>query len=345
MKTRFPLVPLIAIALAGPPGVAQATEKAMHNDMDGDGRSDLVWTSIQTGWCADLGTYCSYWAIYVYSYAKNVSFNVYASLPKDLYTYSSFLNDKPPVLAYGDSTYDSRRSALLVRNPSSGVDYSTYPVDPNTSGNMWMKAVKFTGTADWRAVGAGDFNGDGVADLLYRNARDGSNKIQSNAGLANPWTTLSLPLVALSWNVVGIGDFDGDGRSDVLWRNPTTGQNSVWRSANRDTKLPIATLGSDWKVAAIGDFNGDKHSDIFWRNTRTGADVIWKSANSQTQQSAFQVTDLTWDVASSGDYNGDGKWDVVWRNSVTGSNVLWKSANRDTRITLPTMQPGWTLLM
>ncbi len=344
MEFRLPTT-LLAVALYGAFGPAQATETAMHNDMDGDGRSDLIWARQTSGWCSEIGAYCTYWGVYIYNYARNVASNVRAALPADLYTLNSFLNDKPAVLAYSDATYNIRRSALVVRTQSSGVDYSLYPVDPYTDGWLWMKAVKFTGGADWRAVGAGDFNGDGIADLLYRNARDGSNKIQSKAGMANPWTPLSLPAVALSWIVAGIGDFDGDGRSDILWRNSSTGQNSIWRSGNQSTKMTVASVPQlDWIVATIGDFNGDQHSDVFWHNTRTGQNSMWPSANSSAKQVLFTV-DTVWKLAGTGDFNGDGKWDVVWRNSATGANVLWKSANRDTRTTLPSMEPDWTLLM
>ena len=39
----------LALALPGICGVAQGAELFVHNDLDGDGRSDLVWRNANTG--------------------------------------------------------------------------------------------------------------------------------------------------------------------------------------------------------------------------------------------------------------------------------------------------------
>ena len=77
----------------------------------------------------------------------------------------------------------------------------------------------------WHAAGAGDFNGDGNADILWQND-DGTPAIWlmngtsfiGGGGLANPGP---------SWHVAGAGDFNGDGNADILWQNDD-GTPAIW---------------------------------------------------------------------------------------------------------------------
>src|SRR5262249_17479190 len=73
-----------------------------------------------------------------------------------------------------------------------------------------------------------DADGDGKADVLWRNKTTGQNYLWVMNGLtvANQGY---LPSVAdPNWKVAGFGDYNGDGKGGVLWRNDTTGQNYLW---------------------------------------------------------------------------------------------------------------------
>ena len=108
---------------------------------------------------------------------------------------------------------------------------------------------------DWKIAGAGDFNGDGKADILWRND-DGRVNIWlmdgANVLAAGPVSTY--PTVDNSWKISGTGDFNGDGKADILWRN-TNGSNSVWEmnGANVTTASltnPYPIIDNTWKIAA-----------------------------------------------------------------------------------------------
>ena len=72
---------------------------------------------------------------------------------------------------------------------------------------------------NWQVAGTGDFNGDGLDDILWR-ANDGTTTNwlgQANGGFADNWNVFNRN-PATNWQVAGTGDFNGDGRVDILWR-------------------------------------------------------------------------------------------------------------------------------
>src|SRR2546423_1810436 len=77
-------------------------------------------------------------------------------------------------------------------------------------------------------MGTGDFDGDGKADLLWRNTTDGNNAIWLMNGSTVSATSVIQAVVDLLWTIVAVGDYGGDGRADILWRNTSTGESVIW---------------------------------------------------------------------------------------------------------------------
>ena len=104
----------------------------------------------------------------------------------------------------------------------------------------------------WQVQGIGDFDGDGKADILWRNSSTGENYIYLMNGLtiARPGSINSVSDQA--WQVNGIGDFDGDGKADILWRNSSTGENYIWRMNGLSTasqgSVNFVDPASGWQV-------------------------------------------------------------------------------------------------
>jgi 6-phosphogluconolactonase (cycloisomerase 2 family) len=118
-----------------------------------------------------------------------------------------------------------------------------------------------------------DFNGDGRADILWRDA-SGTLALWLMNGTGVISSSL-VGTVTLDWTIVGIGDFNGDGRADILWRH-SSGSVAVWLM-NGTTVSTAGMLGivtADWTVAGIQDVNGDARSDVVWRHS-SGAVSIW----------------------------------------------------------------------
>jgi hypothetical protein len=196
------------------------------------------------------------------------------------------------------------------------------------AGGLWFGAAYGAGV-----VATADFNGDGRADILWRNQGSGGtgeNYLYPMSGTqVLPAEGFLRTVVDQSWQVVGIGDFDGDGRADILWRNSVTGQNYVYFMDGvtiRPNEGFIRTVADqNWSVAGVGDFDGDGKDDILWRNSSTGENYIYLMNGTAIAGEGFirTVTDQNWRVAGVGDFDGGGKADILWRNSSTGQNYLY----------------------
>jgi hypothetical protein len=76
----------------------------------------------------------------------------------------------------------------------------------------------------------GDFDGNGVPDLVWQN--DSTRQVtvwymggrQGNTFLGSNWLAGDTP----GWTVVGAADFNGDGKPDLVWQNDSTRQVTVW---------------------------------------------------------------------------------------------------------------------
>ena len=80
---------------------------------------------------------------------------------------------------------------------------------------------------DWAIAGVGDFNGDGLADVLWRNQDGRIGTWLSVEGGRFAVHEPSIFHVSLDWRIVGTGDFNGDGIADILWRHEG-GQIGTW---------------------------------------------------------------------------------------------------------------------
>ena len=87
----------------------------------------------------------------------------------------------------------------------------------------WWAAIR---VSSWHVKGAGDFAGDGHADILWQND-DGQAAIWFMNGTTTSSQTLAGSNPGPSWHIRGVGDFNGDGHADILWQNDN-GQADIW---------------------------------------------------------------------------------------------------------------------
>jgi len=158
--------------------------------------------------------------------------------------------------------------------------------------------------SEWIASGIGDFDGDGLSDIMWRNTELPRNRIWLMDGFT-PKERNAIPNLSNDWEMVGTGDFDGDGNSDLLWRNESKGQNRIWlmNGLAVSERSAINNLGpSSWKLGAIEDFDSDGKDDIVWRNISTGQNRIWLMDGVTRKQGASFTSelDLNWTIIGAG---------------------------------------------
>jgi Ca2+-binding RTX toxin-like protein len=288
------------VAAAAGGGVELTFVKQVHNDFNGDGRSDILWRN-------DDGTVRDWLGQANGGFTGNTA-NLNIAVGNDWH-----------VAGTGDFNGDGR-SDILWRNDNGTVRDWLGQSNGGFAGNTANLNIAVGN--DWHIAGTGDFNGDGRSDILWRND-DGTVRDwlgQANGGFTGNTANLNIA-VGNDWHIAGTGDFNGDGRSDILWRNDDGTVRDWLGQANggfigNTANLNIA-VGNDWHIAGTGDFNGDGRSDILWRNDDgTVRDWLGQANGGFTGNTANLniAVGTDWHIAGTGDFNGDGRSDLLWRS-------------------------------
>jgi hypothetical protein len=152
---------------------------------------------------------------------------------------------------------------------------------------------------DWKVAGIADFDGDGKADIFWRNI-NGANAIWLMNG-PQVKQVLNVAGLGTDWSIAGIADFDRDGKPDLLWRN-IGGYNGIWfMNVNAVQRIAnVAGVTPDWRVVGVADYNGDAFPDILWEQTVNGTRVVWMlNAGAYQSEAVLPGTgDIGWQVVN-----------------------------------------------
>jgi hypothetical protein len=284
----------VLILLAFPLGANAQSGITALPDLNGDGKSDLLWNNPSNGqtvaWLMD-GT-------------SAISSSALLADPAWKVIKTADLN--------GDGNTD-----LVVYNASTGQTVAWIMNGTTISG--WTLLLT---TPDWKVTEAADLNGDGKSDLIWYNASTGQTAAWlMNGATATSWTVL---LTDGDWKVVATADLNGDGKSDLIWHNESLAQTAAWiMNGTNAVSWSVLLSAADWKIAATADFNGDGKSDLLWYSASIGQTAIWLMNGTNTVSWTVLPSDSNWKVAATADFNGDGKSDIVLGNSTTGQKIVW----------------------
>jgi hypothetical protein len=215
---------------------------------------------------------------------------------------------------------------LLWRDTSGNV--AIWEMNGTSVLNQNSAFVANVPTPQWSILGTGDFNGDGLGDILWQDSSGNVAIWEMNGTTILNQNSSFVANVPSQWSIKGTGDFNGDGKADILWQD-SSGNVAIWEMngttiLNQNSSF-VANVPGQWTIKGTGDFNADGKSDILWQDS-SGNVAIWEMNGTTilNPNSSF-VANVPgqWSLLLTGDFNGDGMSDILWQD--TSHNVaIWE---------------------
>lgn len=274
-----------------------------RDDLDGDGRSELLWIDGRNS------------RLLIQPAAEGAPVR------------SLGFGDGEMLAVVADLDGD-RRQDLVWHDPATGrtsyTPASLLAVAPQTR-------IELLSDRSWLPVAGGDLDGDGRADLVWTNEASGETHVWLVVDAARGVTAgvRATILADADWRVVAVADLDGDFRADLLWRNGTSGEAAYWLMAGitrREERSLPAPAG--WRIVAAGDVDADGRADLLWINEGERANALWVM-DEPGRAPALERTllaDTDWRLVAAVDGDGDARADLLWRNRLDGRTAIWRMA-------------------
>ncbi|WP_437913743.1 VCBS repeat-containing protein [Sorangium sp. So ce302] len=199
----------------------------------------------------------------------------------------------------------------------------------------------------WEAVNAGDFNSDGMADVLWRNIDQNLVAIWLMEGsqLLSPGPIIPGP-IGQGWKVIGVSDLNRDGMGDVIWNNKDQNVMTTWTMNGPQLLAPgpviPGPLGQGWVARSARDFNRDGMADVIWDNEEQSLMAVWLMEGAQLLAPGPILPGLGpgFHVVTAQDYDGDGMADVLWNDTERNLMAVWLMAGASLVIAAGPVIPG-----
>ena len=217
------------------------------------------------------------------------------------------LGDGWTILGSGQSGNGENYADIYLTN---GETVGIWQLDETTGVAAWQEIQSFDSAT--HVLGLGDFNGDGITDLLLQND-NGAVGAYHTSGENVGWNYFQS--LGSEWSIAGIGDFNHDGIDDVVLQNEKGGYAGIWQ-LDRDGQVSWSDLDvlNNGQIAGTGDFNGDGFDDVLlkWGNSYGAWTVSGGNLSGWMDLGTLEDGTVLEQI---GDFNGDGTDDLRVRSA------------------------------
>lgn len=287
---------------------------------------------------------------------NNVSFELYSGICSDLkeHSESSYsINDSEMTINIEDLPLEDFLYIRISERDADGLsDFNTFSTRLNSQGsNMFVQdeglqldEIRFLNDATI----AGDYNGDGLTDILLTSGN--SEEVAFRTKLAKPNGTFlsvdetqSISSGSLV-NPILRGDYNGDQLADLILTDYGSNNTKIrfhtklsrgdgtFETIVQEQDEPATTLN---RPIFSGDYNGNGSDDILIvdRDTSVSAAIlITKLSNGDGTYTSYEEihsdlgNDLSW-IMEQGDFNGDNKADLIfiYRESEASNQIIYQT--------------------
>jgi hypothetical protein len=292
--------------------------EALVGDVNGDGRSDLIWNET-----AETNR------TYVGLGQASGAFQFMPAQDREERYWSGFQ------AFLGDVNGDGRSD--LIWNETAETN-RTYVGLGQVNGAFQFMPAQDRPEQEWLGFTTlvGDINGDGRTDLIWNETAE-TNRIYTaiarEDGTFNFLPGQDHPKKGWENFQVLVGDINGDGRGDLIW-NRTEELNRIYVGLGQQDGTFQFLQAQDrpertWNsfVTLSGDVNGDGRTDLIWNETaETNRIYVGLAQEDGTFEflAAKDHTETGWSNfrALVGDVNGDGRSDLIWNRAQNANRIF-----------------------
>ena len=263
----------------------------VHDDVNGDGKSDLVWRSKDNAQSA-------FWIMDGTQLTSS---------------FAAPVNARYKLIATGDFNGDGKMDMIW----SDGSSMWMWTGNGSSFISTYMRPYP----TRWTVVGTGDLDGDGKTDLIWATSGQIAEWLMNGPAFTATYSQ-NLPS---GWRYLTVGDFDGDGKADLLLTNGSAMQ--MWTNFNAGSFTQVAThdYPSGWTILGAGDVNGDGKDDLLWRDNAHTRFAYWLMDGPQLGDSKAIFVSPQWQFGTMGDFSGNGLTGFVWYNN--SLIVMWPGSS------------------